>query len=169
MHLAHLEEESAGRDKDEGSDDPDRINRVTKEFMVHLARAIKDAQREKCCYYCSSLEQRKTPVKQQGGDGIKEGSPDPSDNSYHTEEPPDGGSQGIKPPQQTPFLNPNPFQCWHGVKNVARVRINGKSCMALLDNGVQINTIMLKYISDHSLQIGPITNLLGKSYLCGVG
>ena len=33
--------------------------------------------------------------------------------------------------------------------------------MALLDNGAQINTIMPKYVSDHSLQEGPITNLLG--------
>ena len=33
--------------------------------------------------------------------------------------------------------------------------------MALLDNGAQINTIMPKYVSDHWLQVGPITNLLG--------
>ena len=33
--------------------------------------------------------------------------------------------------------------------------------MALLDNGAQINTIMPKYVSDHSLQMGPITDLLG--------
>ena len=33
--------------------------------------------------------------------------------------------------------------------------------MALLDNGAQINTIMPKYVSDHSLQIGLITSLLG--------
>ena len=33
--------------------------------------------------------------------------------------------------------------------------------MALLDNGAQINTITLKYISNHSLQVGPITNLIG--------
>ena len=33
--------------------------------------------------------------------------------------------------------------------------------MALLDNGAQINTIMLRYISDHSLQVGPITDLVG--------
>ena len=26
--------------------------------------------------------------------------------------------------------------------------------MALLDNGAQINTIMLRYISDHLLQVG---------------
>ena len=42
--------------------------------------------------------------------------------------------------------------------------------MALLDNGAQINTIMPKYISDHSLQMGPITNLLGANVTCvGLG
>ena len=38
--------------------------------------------------------------------------------------------------------------------------------MALLDNGAQINTIMPKYISDHSLQMGPIANLLGTKVTC---
>ena len=51
-----------------------------------------------------------------------------------------------------------------------RVRINGESCMALLDNGLQINTITPKYISDHSLQMGPITDLLGAKVTCiGLG
>ena len=67
-------------------------------------------------------------------------------------------------------MNPDPFQHWHGVKNVARLRINGESCMALLDNGAQINTIMPKYVSDHSLQMGPITDLLGANVACiGLG
>ena len=38
--------------------------------------------------------------------------------------------------------------------------------MALLDNGTQINTIMPKYLSDHSLQVGPITDLLGAKVTC---
>ena len=39
------------------SDDPDGIKGVTKEFMVQLARAVKDAQMdEKHCYHCSSPE-----------------------------------------------------------------------------------------------------------------
>ena len=38
--------------------------------------------------------------------------------------------------------------------------------MTLLDNGAQINTIMPKYVSDHSLQMGPITNLLGARVTC---
>ena len=42
--------------------------------------------------------------------------------------------------------------------------------MAVLDNGAQINTIMPKYISDHSLQMGPITDLLGAKVTCvGLG
>ena len=38
--------------------------------------------------------------------------------------------------------------------------------MALLDTGAQINTIMPKYISDHLLQVGPITDLLGAKVAC---
>ena len=102
--------------------------------------------------------------------GIEEGSLDPSDNSQHIKEPPDGGSSGVKPPQQTPFLNPDPIDHWHRVKIIATVRINGESCMGLLDNGAQINTIMPKYVSDHSLQMGLITDLLGTKVSCvGLG
>ena len=63
---------------------------------------------------------------------------------------------------QTPFLNSNPFLQWYGVKNVAKVRINGESCMALLDNGVQINTITLNFIKEHSLNMGPLSDLVGR-------
>ena len=42
--------------------------------------------------------------------------------------------------------------------------------MSLLVNGAQINTIMPKYISDHSLHMGPITDLLGAKVACiGLG
>ena len=57
VHLAHLLEEDAGGDEDQESDDPGGIEGVTEEFMVCLARAVKDAQvDEKHCYHCSSLE-----------------------------------------------------------------------------------------------------------------
>ena len=57
MHFAHLEEEDTGSGKDKESNDPGGIKGVTKEFMVHLARAVKDAQvDEKHCYHCSSPE-----------------------------------------------------------------------------------------------------------------
>ena len=57
VHLAHLEEEDASGNEDQESDDPGRIEGVMEEFMVCLARAVKDAQAgEKCCYHCSSLD-----------------------------------------------------------------------------------------------------------------
>ena len=50
--LAQLEEEGTNNGKDPESDDPDGIKGVTEEFMVWLARAVKDAQMdEKCCYH----------------------------------------------------------------------------------------------------------------------
>ena len=47
------------------------------------------------------------------------------------------------------------------MENIAKVRINGESCMALLDNGAQVNTITPRYIKEHSLPVGPITDLMG--------
>ena len=57
MHLVHQEEESAKKDEEVESKDPDGIDGVIEEFMVHLARAVKDTQmEEKHCYHRSSLE-----------------------------------------------------------------------------------------------------------------
>ena len=53
--LAQLEKEDADDGEASESDEPDGIEGVTEEFMVWLARAVKDAQMdEKCCYHCSS-------------------------------------------------------------------------------------------------------------------
>ena len=42
--------------------------------------------------------------------------------------------------------------------------------MALLDNGAQVNTIMPRYVNKHSLQVGPITDLMGSKVTCvGLG
>ena len=55
--LAQLKEEGTDNDEDPESDDPGGIEGVTEEFMIQLARAVKDAQTdEKCCYHCSSPE-----------------------------------------------------------------------------------------------------------------
>ena len=57
VHLVHLEEEDTRRDEEEESNDPGGIEGVTKEFMVHMARAVEDAQaEEKHCYHCSTPE-----------------------------------------------------------------------------------------------------------------
>ena len=172
--LTHLEEEEVGNGKDPESDDPSGIKGVTKEFMVQLARAVKDAQEdEKCCYYCSNPEhfihnclllktsRDKKQLNGKEGMASMKGALTPPTRMSEHEEPPDGGSRGIKTTLQTPFLNLDPFQQCYRIENVARVRINGESCMALLDNGAQINTIMPKYVSNHLLQVGPITDLVG--------
>ena len=42
--------------------------------------------------------------------------------------------------------------------------------MALLNNGTQINTIMPSYVKTHSLEMGPITDLIGRRVTCiGLG
>ena len=42
--------------------------------------------------------------------------------------------------------------------------------MALLDNGVQINTIMLGFVETHSLDVGPLSDLVGGWVACvGLG
>ena len=106
---------------------------------------------------------RKYAVKLQGGDGIEEGTLGPSDED--AQEPLGGGSQGV-----TQLLNPDPFQHWHRVKNMAKMKINRESCMALLDNGRQINTIMPNFVKNHSLEMGLITDLIGARVTCiGLG
>ena len=55
VQLAHLEEETPDDEEGTDSKDPDGLDGMTEEFMVHLAKAVKDAQQdEKHCYDCSS-------------------------------------------------------------------------------------------------------------------
>ena len=45
-----------------------------------------------------------------------------------------------------------------------------ESCMALLDNGAQVNTITPRYVNEHSLQVEPITDLMSSKVICvGLG
>ena len=54
IQLVQLEEEDTELGEEQESDDPDGIKEVMEEFMVRLARAVKDAQMdEKCYYHCS--------------------------------------------------------------------------------------------------------------------
>ena len=99
--------------------------------------------------------------KLKGGDGTKEGSLDPSRKSDHAEGTPRRDAKDIVHHTQSPFLNPDPFHWWYGIKNVARVRINRESCMALLDNDTQINTITLGFVENHSLDVGSLSDLVG--------
>ena len=172
--MAQLEEEDAQDGKEQESDDPDGIKGVMEEFMVQLARAVKDAQMdEKCSYHCSSPEhficncllmkaaRDKKQLNGKEGMVMTKKAWTPPKATSTVKSPLEGGSGGIKSSSQTPFLNSDPFQHWYGIENIAKVKINGESCMSLLDNGVQVNTIMPRYVKEHSLQVGPITDLMG--------
>ena len=53
--LAHLEEEITNKEQCIDSEDSEGIEGITMEFIVCLARGVKDAwQEEKCCYHYSS-------------------------------------------------------------------------------------------------------------------
>ena len=55
--LVQLDKEDAHDGEDLKSDDPNGIEGVTEQFMVQLARAVKDAQMgERHCYHCGSPE-----------------------------------------------------------------------------------------------------------------
>ena len=57
---------------------------------------------------------------------------------------------------------------WHGEHSQGKNKWG--SCIALLDSGVQVNTITPKYVKEHSLPMGLITNLMGSKVACiGLG
>ena len=106
--------------------------------------------------------QNRHPFKPKGGDGTREGSPDPSCQDGQAKGALGGDAQGVGHHIQTPFLNPDPFYQWYGIKNVAWVGINGESCMTLLNNGAKINTIMLSFVESHSFEVGPLSDLVDR-------
>ena len=86
----------------------------------------------------------------------------PSRKGNHSEGTPGRDTSGVKHHTQTPFLNIDTFTHWYRIKNIARVRVNRDSCMALLGSGAQINTFTPEFIETHSLDVGPLTDLMGR-------
>ena len=57
VQVVHFEQGGADKEKGSNSEDHNGIEGMTEEFIVCLARAVKEAQQdEKYCYHCSSLE-----------------------------------------------------------------------------------------------------------------
>ena len=53
--MVHLKEKSANEEEGVNGKDSDGIEGMTKEFIIHLARAVKDTQQtEKHCYHYDS-------------------------------------------------------------------------------------------------------------------
>ena len=102
------------------------------------------------------------PFKLEGGDGNGEGRPGPLSQNRQAKGAPGGDSQSIEHQWQTPFLNPDPFHWWYGVENIVKIRINRESCIALLNNDAQINTVTLTFVEERSLNVGPLTDLMAR-------
>ena len=162
-----------GKNEEIESDDPDRLAGVTREFMVCLAWAVKDAEvEEKHCYHCSSPEHsiydcplvkalregaqlncREGTASKKGGQALKQ------DGQYPRVPRRRSPRHKIIHADYLLSSRPIPALVWSG--KCSQIKINGESCMALLGNGVQIKTIMANYVKSHSLGMGPITDLLG--------
>ena len=90
----------------------------------------------------------------------KEGRLGLSEASFHSGSIPGRDSLNIKALQKTPFLNQAPLTHWSGPKNIARVRINGESSWAVLDNGSTINAVTPEFVEAQSLDVGPFSDLV---------
>ena len=111
------------KDKEMESEDPNGIDGVMEEFMVHLVRAMKDAQmEEKHCYHCSSLEhfihdcplvKASTAVNLhlncKEGMAPKKGAQIPQTKATTPKIPQEEAPKVYRQHMQTPFLNPDPF------------------------------------------------------------
>ena len=62
--------------------------------------------------------------------------------------------------RKAPFLNPDPLLHWSGPENIAQVKVNNERSLALLDSGSTINAVTPEFIKAHSLDVGPLSNLV---------
>ena len=58
------------------------------------------------------------------------------------------------------FLNPDPLMQLSGPENIAQVKINDEGSWALLDSGSTINAMTPGFIKPHSLDMGPLSDLV---------
>ena len=113
--FTQLEEEDADDSEDPESDDHGGIKGVMEEFMVQLARAVKDAQAdEKCCYHCSSPEhficncpltkttRDKKQLNRKEGTVIMKGAHTPLTTMNATKSPPKEAQEAYKQPHRLP-------------------------------------------------------------------
>ena len=117
--LAQLEEEDTDDGEEQESDDPNGIEGLIEEFMVWLARTVKDAQMdENHCYHCSGPEdficncplmktaRDKKQLNGKEGTAMMKGAQTPPTTTSTIKSP----QKEVKSPSQTAFLNLDHFQ-----------------------------------------------------------
>ena len=79
---------------------------------------------------------------------------------------------GIKQQMPPPFLNPDPYNWWYRVENVAGASINGQKFWVSLANGCQVNSVTPpQFITMSDIPMGPLSHLIpgGKMKMAGLG
>ena len=61
--------------------------------------------------------------------------------------------------KSAPYLNPDPYCCFIGPKNLAEVLIDGELTTCLLDNGAQINFVTPTYARQRGMDIMSLDHL----------
>ena len=61
---------------------------------------------------------------------------------------------------KAPFLNPDPLMHWSRPENIAQIKIDNEGSWAPLDSGSTINAVTQEFIKAHSLDVGPLYNLV---------
>ena len=62
--------------------------------------------------------------------------------------------------RNAPFLNPDPLTHWSWPENIAWVQIDDEGSWAFLDSGSIINMVTLEFVKVHSLDMGPLSDLV---------
>ena len=110
--------------------------------------------------------QTRSTFKPKGGDNTKEGILDPSRKGNLAKDTPRWDSPRHKMSYKDSLLEYQSLPPMVWIKHVASAWVNGESCMALLDNGMQMNTIMLGFVENCSHDVGPLSDLVGRWVTC---
>ena len=62
--------------------------------------------------------------------------------------------------RNAPFLNLDPHTHRSGPENISQVKIYDEGSLALLDSGSTINVVSLEFDKAHSLDVGPLSDLV---------
>ena len=70
-----------------------------------------------------------------------------------------------KTSRKAPFLNPDPLTHCSGSENIVQLKVNDEASWGLLHSGSTINVVTPEFIKAHSLDVGPLTDLVDSKWV----
>ena len=77
-------------------------------------------------------------------------------------------AQEVNTSQKSPYWNDDPCTQWLGPLNLGTSYIDGNKTWVLLDDGLQINSVMPAYTKAHDLVVGPLEELASNPTGCPI-